>query len=170
MITTSTHLFFYGARPFNNWVRTERQIQEPSMRLSFDSSEQYFMWMKAITFNDLETAARIIAEKDPRAAKELGQQVKGYNEEAWARVREDAMIRACYLKFSQNPDFGKALLATGDRIIVEASPIDTIWGVGLAEKDPLILDERNWKGLNLLGKSLMKVREMLNKDAEHPGA
>jgi hypothetical protein len=165
MITTPTHLFFYGARPFNNWVRTPRQIREPFTGLTFDSSEQYFMFLKAKHFLDHITADLILAEKDPKAAKELGRQVKGYVEEVWAKVREGAMTHACYLKFSQNPEWGKILLGTGDRTIVEASPIDTIWGVGLAEKDPLILDEKNWKGLNLLGKSLVKVREMLRKEA-----
>jgi ribA/ribD-fused uncharacterized protein len=86
---------------------------------------------------------------------------KNYDDLIWSIHRLSKMTIVNILKFEQNEGFRKELLDTGDKILVEASPYDTIWGVGLSEDDPLILDEKNWKGTNLLGVSLMEVRRMI---------
>lgn len=163
MLTTDTHVFFYTARPFHNWLRTERQFTDPARGISFDSTEQAFMWWKAAFFDDKATLAMIEAEKDPRAVKELGRRIARYDDAAWSCVRLGFMTLVNLWKYQQNPEWAATLLATGDRTIVEASPVDLVWGVGLSEKDPLILDEANWRGENLLGQALMTVRSLLRK-------
>ena len=123
------------------------------------------MYLKALCFNDLETAEAIKeharGSKHPSGVKDLGRMVKGYDDRFWAEKRFDAMFLVNLCKFSQNPQFSDILLKTGDKVLVEASPVDLIWGVGLGENDPLILEEKNWRGQNLLGKALMKVRRSL---------
>lgn len=162
MITTDTHVYFYTARPFHNWVRTEKQFIDPLANDGvFESTEQAFMWWKAAFFQDWDTRGLIYDERDPRAVKELGRLIRGYNDAAWSCVRLGYMAYVNLLKYQQNPEWADTLLATGNRIIVEASPIDRVWGVGLSEKDPLILDAANWKGENLLGEALMTVRGLL---------
>jgi hypothetical protein len=120
------------------------------------------MFLKAVFFNDMDMATNIIvAGKDPRTAKKLGGQVKNFKESEWAKVRYSKMYLAVRLKFESNQKLRKQLLNTGDKILVEGTPFDPIWGVMLKWDDDRILDEKNWKGQNLLGKVLMKVREDL---------
>ena len=164
MITTPTHVYFYsGTQCFSNWHRTVGQVHLRG--LHFDSTEQVFMWAKAMFFRDLDIAAEALAERDPRVVKGLGRLVKNYDDAEWSCVREGIMAHVNLLKYRQNPAMGKELLDTGTRILVEASPVDRVWGVGLGENDPLILDEHNWRGTNLLGKALMTVRGLLAKQA-----
>jgi hypothetical protein len=87
----------------------------------------------------------------------LGRQVRNFDAKAWEELSEIYVFMGNLLKFSQNPEIFGKLLATNDSILAEASPFDKIWGVGLEESDPRILDQENW-GQNLLGKALMKVR------------
>jgi ribA/ribD-fused uncharacterized protein len=129
----------------------------------FYTSEQAYMVFKALYFEDFESVDLMMATDLPREAKNLGRQVKGYDEKLWEEVRFFYMEKACHLKFSLNEDLKEALVSTGDKTLVEASPYDLVWGVGLGENDPLILDEANWKGLNLLGLVLMNVRGRLRK-------
>ena len=164
MLITSSHLYFYTARPFHNWLVSPNQLTVKGY--SFDSTEKAFMYLKADFFGDYEVAKLIYQESDPAKAKALGRLVNGYDDAVWSCVREGMMTYVNLLKYRGNKEWAYQLLDTGDRTIVEASPIDKVWGVGLAEKDPLILDERNWRGLNLLGKSLMTVREMLRREKE----
>lgn len=132
--------------------------------VTFSSSEQYFMWLKATWFNDQEIANKILHAKGPKEAKELGRQVKGFDDEEWSNnVREYAMWNAVLLKFRQNEKLKEILLSDefkGKRF-VEGSPFDGIWGVKLRWDDPKIADPQNWNGLNLLGKTLDKVRLLL---------
>jgi ribA/ribD-fused uncharacterized protein len=132
----------------------------------FQCSEQYFMYCKAVYFNDHTTAAEIMAEPVPLKCKKLGRRVKNYDESAWDKVRELYMFDACFNKFRQNQVIKEQLLATGSRLLVEASPFDKIWGIGLAEDNDDALDTAKWRGSNLLGKVLMDVREKLKGSVE----
>lgn len=133
----------------------------------FKSSEQYFMWQKADYFRDDVIAEAILNSSTPKEAKSLGRRVEGFVNEEWEKVREQAMFNAVYCKFSQNEDLKRLLLSEEfkDKHFVESSPVDKIWGVGLTKDDPLINDEKNWKGLNLLGKVIDSVRDTLLKES-----
>lgn len=153
---------FHGAADFlSNWH------QSPFMYrgLHFNCVEQFMMFSKAKMFADEDTAAQIMATKDPRQQKALGRAVKGYDETQWAAKRSNIVAVACREKFSQNPVLLAALLDTRETTIVEASPYDRIWGIGLGENDPRALDPSKWQGLNLLGITLMSVRSHLRQDA-----
>jgi hypothetical protein len=127
----------------------------------FNFSEQCFMYQKALLFNDYEIAGQILKETDVRKIKALGRKVKDFDNELWDKHKEDFMYNACYAKFSQNDRLKDFLLGTGNREIVEASPVDNIWGIGFSSDDAM--ENINKWGQNLLGKTLMKVREELRK-------
>lgn len=158
MKRTDTHVYFYGGI-FSNWYGC--QFKEPIYNNEFVNSEQIFMFFKAIFFCDTEIAMDILKEADPANVKQLGRLVKGFDPKIWSMVSYGYMVYANYLKYSQNEDLKMGLIDTGDRILVEASPVDGIWGIKLRYDDPLILDEKNWQGQNLLGKALMEVRKLL---------
>ena len=128
---------------------------------TFNFSEQCFMYQKAILFNDFEIAKQVLNETDVRKIKALGRKVKNFNNELWDKHKEDFMFNACYAKFSQNDKLKDFLLSTGNHEIVEASPVDNIWGIGFSS-DNAMENIDKW-GQNLLGKVLMKVREDLNR-------
>ena len=123
--------------------------------------EQYIMAEKARTFSDTATEELIMAERNQMEIKKLGRRVANYNDELWSAVRQDVSIRGNLAKFVQNEALGDYLLSTGNRILVEASPKDTIWGIGLAEDSPDAIVPSRWKGRNLLGFALMEVRRRL---------
>lgn len=127
----------------------------------YASAEHYMMAEKAKLFNDIEVRNRIITASNPGSAKALGREVKGFDQDIWEQHRMDIVIRANIAKFSQNEELGKFLISTGNRVLVEASPVDKIWGVGLSEQDNEINNPLLWNGLNLLGFALMKVRSVL---------
>lgn len=129
--------------------------------VKYNCAEQYMMAQKAKLFNDIESYELIMKEKSPRNHQALGRKIKNFDEEVWKNHREEIVYTANIAKFSQNPELLEMLLRTPDTTFVEASPYDKIWGVGLGEDDPLIDDEKNWKGLNLLGKTLTRVRDDL---------
>lgn len=156
MRTTDTHVYFWNGI-YSNWYKCPVCDPDPSGRI-FANTEQAFMWFKARHFGDEEMAEKIEKTTNPREVKKLGRQVKGFVAEEWDKVCFDYMVKVNQWKFSEYEMLRKELVDTGDKIIVEASPLDTIWGVGLAEDDDAILDEKNWKGKNLLGKALMEVR------------
>lgn len=174
MNITDEHVAFWGG-PFSNFypckIHVDSDWDEKPVDLTFKSSEQYFMWQKAMYFGDEETAEEILKAKTPKEAKALGRQVNGFDEKEWEVAREAAMWNAVLLKFRQNEDLKKYLT---NRLFVfkkfvEGSPVDCIWGVGLRWDDPRIDDESNWKGLNLLGKTLNKVQDnILNEEAKFP--
>ena len=131
------------------------------MGVTYNSAEQYMMAQKALLFDDIKTYDKIMSLSNPSKIKALGRLVKNFNQEIWDKHKEDIVFNGNLLKFSQNKKLCKQLLATGDKEIVEASPTDTIWGIGLAETDPDIYDKSKWRGTNLLGKAIMKVRDVL---------
>ena len=132
--------------------------------IKYQTSEQYMMSHKALLFNDNETNIKIMEEKDPKIYKELGRQVKNFNSKLWDEKKFEIVVKGNIHKFSQNEKLKQFLLNTKDKILVEASPHDKIWGIGIAEDDKEILNPEKWKGENLLGKALMKVRDIIKKE------
>ena len=120
------------------------------------------MYCKAKLFHDHEIADRILTTENPANHKRLGREVRGFVESDWIAKREHYVYIGCFAKFQQNPSAKTYLLSTGNSELVEASPTDKIWGIGLGKEDPRIHDRNNWKGLNLLGKVLMRVRAKFN--------
>jgi ribA/ribD-fused uncharacterized protein len=133
---------------------------------SYPSAEHFMMAGKASLFGDAETAAQIRQAPHPGAAKALGRQVRGFDELRWAEHRVDLVVTGNLAKFSQHAGLREFLLGTGDRVIVEASPRDPIWGIGLAANDQRAMSPEQWPGLNLLGFALMEVRHRLQAQAE----
>jgi ribA/ribD-fused uncharacterized protein len=125
----------------------------------YPTAEHYMMAQKAELFNDPETLALILKAATPAAAKALGRQVRGFDDERWLAQRFAIVVRANAAKFGQNPALGEFLQKTGSAVIVEASPVDRVWGIGLAKADPQANDPNQWRGLNLLGFALMQVRD-----------
>ena len=163
---TDKYVAFWGG-PFSNFYPCKIVHHGHE----FKSSEQLFMYCKATFFGDDDTVKEILKAKTPKEAKRLGRQVKDFNDEAWAEVREMMMYTAVYQKFKQNEDLKRYLTnrLMVFREFVEGSPADRIWGVGIKWDDPRIEDKENWKGLNLLGKVLNKVQDdILNEEAKFP--
>jgi ribA/ribD-fused uncharacterized protein len=123
------------------------------------------MASKARTFsgND-DILAEILQNNDPAKIKNLGRKVKNYDEQIWARVRFEVVVKSNYAKFSQNDNLKKILLETKDAILVEASPYDRIWGIGLEIDNPDVNNPDKWRGQNLLGKALIEVRKQLSSN------
>lgn len=165
---TDDYVFFW-AGPFSNWhpssfLMKDCYVEDVTAYASYEvnCSEQSMMYEKAKFFNDDESAAKILNAKEPGAQKRLGRGVKNYVEQDWVTIRIDLVTEILLRKFAQNDDLLKILLDTGDRIIVEASPYDKVWGIGMGvDKYPAIIDQKNWKGENLLGICLMNAREEL---------
>ncbi|STZ03446.1 Swarming motility protein ybiA [Moraxella equi] len=129
--------------------------------VTYPTAEHYMMAQKAKLFGDMAIFNEIIHAKHPKQAKDLGRQVKNFDEKIWNKHRFDIVVQGNIAKFSQHSKLKAYLLGTGDSILVEASPIDGIWGVGLARDDDKIHHPLNWQGLNLLGFALMQVRDTL---------
>lgn len=129
--------------------------------VSFSSMEQYMMYYKAVCFGDKKIAARIMETDDVAVIKELGKQVSGYDDNLWNGIRQIVVYRGLYEKFSQNEDLRRLLLATEGAVPAECAVKDRIWGIGLSMYDPDRFDRTKWKGQNLLGYTLMMVREIL---------
>lgn len=161
MKTTATLVLFWGNKDtYSNWHPAAFVING----VRYENVEKYMMAEKARTFGDVEAEQAIMNTADPKVIKAIGRTVAGYDEATWAARRENVVFQACLAKFSQNPPLRHELLATGDRTLVEASPFDQIWGIGLGPDNPLALDLTKWHGQNLLGKALMRVREALRQE------
>lgn len=141
----------------SNWYKAPFTLNGKN----FTNSEQYMMYQKAVVFGDTETAEKILASDSPREVKALGRQVKNYNDTVWNGLRQLVVYDALMAKFSQNEDLKKQLLATGDDILVECNGEDNIWAIHMYEDNPDVQDISKWKGQNLLGFTLMRVRENL---------
>lgn len=153
---TERFVLFYGG-PFSQWATSPFKIGD----LNFSCAEHYMMYQKANIFCDNDMSNAIYGTTNPSKQKMYGRKVKGFNIPLWSRVCTGIVYIGSYAKYNQNPELKKALLDTGDRILVEASPTDRIWGIGLAETDPRALKPLQWNGQNLLGEVLMKVRKEL---------
>lgn len=134
--------------------------------ITYTTSEHWMMAHKALLFGDQHIFDQIINSKKPGEAKELGRQVRNFDEQTWNEHKQDIVRLGNIHKFNQHPQLADYLLKTGNRILVEASPIDPIWGIGLAEDDKDIENIYAWRGQNLLGFALMATRDFL-KDFGH---
>jgi ribA/ribD-fused uncharacterized protein len=151
------YTFFYRMRhPFSNWYKCKFVDSEGT---EYNCSEQYMMAEKARLFGDEEVREMILAASDPRDQKELGRKVKNFDSVKWETNCKEIVYKGCYLKFSQNPKILATLEETRGTLLVEASPYDKIWGIGLGEDDPRIHDPKNWQGTNWLGEVLTKLRD-----------
>lgn len=129
--------------------------------VSFSTMEQYMMYRKAVCFGDVKVAEQILATEDAAEIKAFGRLVSGYDESLWNGVRQIVVYEGLLAKFSQNPDLRKQLKETGSAVLAECAVKDRIWGIGLSMHDPDRLDQVKWQGQNLLGYTLMMVRDRL---------
>lgn len=157
---TEKYVCFWGSE-FSNFYPARIEAEG----LVFPTSEHYFMWQKAMHFNDHKLANIMLKLDHPADVKLLGRRVEGFGEEEWDAVKVQAMFNAVYLKFTQNPILKERLMAPEyeGKSFVEGSPVDKIWGVGLAFDSEEIADEKNWQGENLLGLVLNTVRERIRE-------
>lgn len=162
------YLFFWGnqvnrdgritASSLSQWWQEHPFSEDGNTYLT---AEHYMMAGKARLFGDEEILAKILEAQHPAEAKKLGRQVRHFKHETWLSHRCEIVIRANQLKFSQHPELKEFLLNTQDRILVEASPYDQIWGIGLAEDHAFAAVPEKWQGINLLGFCSMEVRDIL---------
>lgn len=159
-------LFFWGHTPKDH--RVDKHVLSQWWPATFiidgqadATAEHYMMAQKAELFGDRDTLDAILAATAPSQAKKLGRLVKNYDDERWIAHRFDVAVRGNLAKFGQNPELRDWLLATGETVLVEASPVDSIWGIGLAADDKRAGDPHAWPGLNLLGFAFMKARQSL---------
>ncbi|MGJ8584685.1 MAG: NADAR family protein [Marinosulfonomonas sp.] len=148
---------FYWSGPFSQWQHSEFVLDG----CRFVTAEQAMMYFKALLFEDEEIAAEILATDNPGKQKALGRRVKGFSEAVWDEHKDDIVYRISLEKFRQNKGLRRKLFHTGDRILVEASPMDTIWGIGLEASVANETPMEDWPGQNRLGKILTRVREEL---------
>ena len=127
----------------------------------YSSMEQYMMHRKALCFCDEEIATKILETDDVSKIKILGRQVKDYNDNVWNGVRQIVVYDGLLAKFSQNEEMKSVLKGTGEVILAECAVKDKIWGIGLSMSDPKRMDISEWKGQNLLGYTLMMVRNKI---------
>ncbi|MGW1992256.1 NADAR family protein [Embleya sp. NPDC001921] len=129
--------------------------------VSYRTAEHWMMAGKARMFGDADAERRVLAAGHPKTAKTIGRQVRGFDERRWVDERFELIVAGNVAKFGQHPAMGAFLLGTGRRVLVEASPLDRIWGIGLAADDERAADPERWRGLNLLGFALMEARARL---------
>ena len=129
--------------------------------ITYASAEHYMMAGKARLFRDDATLRQILVVPSPAAAKKLGRAVQGFDESVWRKRRSELVVAGNLAKFDQHPELSAFLVAIAEDVIVEASPRDTIWGIGLGANNPAARDPRRWRGENLLGFALMEVRGRL---------
>lgn len=156
-MTTNEFVFFYGGI-YSQWYRHDMEIDG----VVYNCAEQYMMAMKALTFEDNYTHALIMDSTNPSDQKAAGRLVRGFKADVWNKVAKDFVFKANLAKFS-DPNLRQQLMDTGDREIVEASPTDKIWGIGLGMGDKNLTDKTKWQGTNWLGECIMDVREALRE-------
>lgn len=163
-----TYLFFWGHRPERDGNTGKGCLSQwwPAPFVvdgrTFATAEHYMMWGKAMLFDDTEAADRVLAATDPEEAKSVGREVRGFDQRTWEEQRLDIVVAGNMAKFGQHENLRAFLVATAGRVLVEASPVDRVWGIGLRADDPLAQDPGRWQGMNLLGEALMKVRAALS--------
>ncbi|MGI0118210.1 NADAR family protein [Zooshikella sp. RANM57] len=160
------YLFFWGHQKPTSRVNKSCLSQWFNASFTIDgihylSAEHYMMAEKARLFNDPKCQEKILATSHPGEAKRLGRKIVGFDEKVWRDNRFDIVTNGNLAKFSQNPELQHYLLSTQARVLVEASPVDRIWGIGLAADHPDATDPTQWQGDNLLGFALMAVRQHL---------
>jgi ribA/ribD-fused uncharacterized protein len=151
-------IFFWGGH-LSQWASSNFIYRG----IKFNTAEQFMMYHKAKVMGDNETASLILKTPHPRHQKQLGRIVKNFDPILWDRVKQDIVYLGNLLKFTQDKNLKEYILGTGDKLIVEASPEDSIWGIGLSEYDAKKTPRPEWPGKNLLGITLMEVRNDIRK-------
>ncbi|QYN40853.1 NADAR family protein [Pseudonocardia sp. DSM 110487] len=161
------YLFFWGHRPhpsgrpgpscLSQWWPAPFTVDGVLYR----TAEHWMMAEKARLFGDERSAAAVLAAASPKEAKALGRSVRGFDGDRWDAAAFDIVVRGSTAKFGQDPQLRDYLVGTGDAVLVEASPLDAVWGIGLAADDPRARRPAEWPGRNLLGFALMQARHVL---------
>lgn len=164
------YLFFWGHQPkkdgsisescFSQWWETAPFEIEG---ITYQTAEHWMMAEKARIFKDEEMLKAILESSTPAEAKKLGRQIRNFDGAIWDKKKFASIRQGNIYKFSQHSPLKDFLLKTGDRVLVEASPLDTIWGIGMGKNNPDVENPTLWKGENLLGFALMEVRDELAK-------
>lgn len=163
---TVKYVFFWGHRKpelgvskscFSQWYEASFECDG----IRFMTAEHYMMYHKALRFNDYDAAKKVLTATNPGEAKAIGREVKSFDQAKWEACRFEIVVAGNLAKFSCNPELKEFLIGTDAHILVEASPVDKIWGIGLAEDDPACENPNLWKGANLLGFALMEARDRL---------
>ncbi|MBB1509960.1 NADAR family protein [Tessaracoccus sp. MC1756] len=127
----------------------------------FRTVEHYIAWRKATLFGDKHSAQRVLRAEAPTTARAIGRTVRPFNDEVWKSHRFDVAVAANVAKFAADPQLADHLRSTGRSVLVNASPIDRVWGIGLSADDPAAQDPTRWPGLNIQGFALMEARRRL---------
>jgi len=152
--------FFFYRHPLGQWNKKSFDVN----KIKYNCAEQYMMAQKALIFGDFEIHKKIMEEESPKIQRILGRKVKGFNQELWNEKATDIVFQGNYAKFTQNEELKEILLSTKGSTLVEASPTDFIWGIKIGENDERRFYRHLWKGQNLLGEILMKVRQYILED------
>lgn len=164
---TIKYIFFWGHTSKDNEVVGKFILSQWFLapftvdNIEYKTSEHWMMANKARLFGDHAVLQKIISADKPGEAKDLGRQIKNFDQLAWDQQKYEIVKSGNVHKFNQNQKLKEYLINTGDRVLVEASPVDTIWGIGLAQDSSKIENPHTWRGLNLLGFSLMETRDHL---------
>ena len=161
MKITDKHVFFWNGI-YSQWHKSLMTID----KIVYNSCEQYMMHQKALLFGDSEIAELIMNESNPKEQKKYGRMIKGFDKAAWDKNCLAIVYEGNLAKFTQNAELREQMISTENRIFVEASPFDTIWGIGLGEDAEGIDNPSYWQGLNLLGQALTLVKTKLLTDAK----
>jgi len=160
MIYDPNDYYFFWSGPFSQWQHSEFTLDG----VDFLTAEQAMMYLKALLFHDEKTGNLILAATDPGKQKALGRQVSGFDEGVWDEHKYAIVKRSNLAKFSQNKGLRRKLFQTGKKMLVEASPVDVIWGIGLDEREAAMIAPEFWPGQNLLGKIMTEVRDQLMQE------
>lgn len=148
--------FFFGKNTvFSQWHSASFKVEG----VEYGCAEQYMMHQKAVLFKDKDMAAKILDSHDPKEQKAMGRRVSNFDEKVWKQNCKEIVKRGNEAKFSQNPELKRALLSTMGTSLVEASPRDRVWGIGMGAKNPKATQRTLWRGSNWLGEILTQVRE-----------
>lgn len=168
--TNLKYLFFWGHTPKNRDIVDKACFSQWYLaafiedHITYQTAEHYMMAKKAELFKDIEIRDQIIQCSHPNQAKAMGRKVRNFDEKVWNENKIAIVQQANLLKFRQHAALKEYLLQTGDRILVEASPYDKVWGIGMAQNHPHAEQPARWRGENLLGFALMAVREQLRME------
>jgi ribA/ribD-fused uncharacterized protein len=157
--------FFKPQSPFSNWHQNGETFT--LFGQEFNCGEQAMMWCKAWLFGDMEKASEILSAEYPKEQKALGREVSGYDETMWIAMRMQVVYMVLKAKFTQSKFYKQQLLNTGKTVMVEASPYDKIYGIGLNKEKAKMMPENQWPGKNLLGKLMTKLKKEMMQGQEH---
>ncbi len=156
--STETPILFWKPTGVNGWMSNWSAHPFKENGITFSTAEHWLMYQKAMTMGDARSAELILEARTPSGAKELGRDVKPWDEAKWRAVRFGIMCFGLKLKLEQNPTLLPLLAQTENRIIAEATPYDLTWGIGYSKDHPAALDPSKWRGASLLGMAWMCVR------------